>query len=177
MPSKLVFPGERLTVEEEYAPGHHVFADTDGNVIASTMGEPSFDDDSREVHVTPTGNTHTGLEVGSIVYGRVTLVKDAVVILSVGKAFKNGAQRSVYDASAALGVARASRDFVRSLKEHYKIGDFVRARVTSITPYSIEIATNEKGLGVVCSRAEVIQKTIAGKEVFPTSPSRVGEGE
>ncbi|MFH0970185.1 MAG: exosome complex RNA-binding protein Csl4 [Candidatus Diapherotrites archaeon] len=170
MSRKIVFPGERLTVEEEYAPGYHAFSDEDGNVSSSIVGEASFDEESREVHVNPTRNQHVSIDVGTIVYGRVALVKDAVVILSIGRAEKNGEKRAIHDASAVLGVARASRDFIRSLKEHYKIGDIVKAKVSSITPYSIEVSTNEKGFGVICSRDEIIQKTIAGGEKLPVNP-------
>ena len=134
MPSpKLVFPGQRLTVEEEYASGHHTFVDDQGNVVSSMSGEALFDEDAREVHVSPSIKSQ-GIDVGSIVLGRVSLVKDAVVILAIGYAEKDGEPRTIHDASAVLGVARASRDFVRSLKEHYQIGDLVRAKVSGLTP-------------------------------------------
>lgn len=175
MPSpKFAFPGQRLTVEEEYAAGPHTFVDEQGNVVSSISGEVSFDDDSREVQVAPFVKNQ-GIDVGSIVLGRVALVKDAVVIMNIGYAEKDGERRTIYDTSAVLGVARASRDFVRSLKEHYQIGDFVRAKVSGLTPYSIEVSTNEKGLGKVLSRQEVVKKTIAGNERLPVEEKKEKE--
>ena len=164
---KVVFPGEHLTVEEEYSPGSHTHADENGNVYSSITGHPSFDDETREVLVHPKGNLARGIDVGTVVVGRVTLVKDAVAILAIGYAEKDGEKRLIHDASAVLGVARVSRDFIRSMKEHFKIGDFVRAKVSSVTPYSIEVATNEKGLGKLLSREQVIESLRVGNEIFP----------
>jgi exosome complex RNA-binding protein Csl4 len=165
---KLVFPGQRLTVEEEYAPGRNAYVDDEGNVVASAFGEAQFDEDGREVNVSPKGRLpHFSLDVGTIVIGRVTLVKDAVVILNIGYAEKDGEKRAIYDSSAALGVARAAREFIRSLHDYYKVGDFVRAKVSGVTPYSIEVATNEKGLGVIRSRDEIVKRNIAGSERLP----------
>lgn len=172
MPSpKFAFPGQRLTVEEEYAAGQHTFVDEEGNVVSSMSGEVLFDEDGREVQIVPKNPNH-GLDVGSIVLGRVQLVKDAVVILNIGYAEKDGQPRTIYDTSAVLGVARASREFVRSLKEHFSIGDFVRAKVSGITPYSIEVSTNEKGLGKVLSRQDVVKHMNPHNERFPVDDSK-----
>ncbi len=174
-PKKMVFPGQHLTVEEEYTSGTHTFVDDEGNVIASTPGVASFDEDAREVNVKPVGKDLQGIEVGTIVIGRVALVKDAVVILNIGYAEKDGKRRRIHDTSAALGVARVAREFIRSLHDHFKVGDFVRAKVTGVTPYSIEVSTNEKGLGTIVSRDQVIKATISGREVFPVQEKKAGE--
>ncbi len=170
-PPKIVFPGEHLSVEEEYAPGPNTYADEDGNVVASSTGNVAFDENAREVKVQTTTPAGQGIEVGTIIVGRVSLVKDAVAILSIGYAEKNGERRMIHDSTAVLGVARVSREFIRSLKDYFKVGDFVRGRVTGVTPYSIEVSTNEKGLGVIASRDEIVRHTIAGNEVF-SEPSR-----
>lgn len=174
-PKKMVFPGQHLSVEEEYTSGKHTFVDDDGNVISSTSGVVAFDEDAREVNVHPSGKDLRGIEVGAIVIGRVSLVKDAVVILNIGYAEKDGARRQIHDTSAALGVARVAREFIRSLHDHFKVGDFVRAKVTGVTPYSIEVSTNEKGLGKILSREDVVTKTIMGREVFPVQEKKSGE--
>ncbi|MEK6902771.1 MAG: exosome complex RNA-binding protein Csl4 [archaeon] len=174
-PKKMVFPGQHLTVEEEYTSGAHTFVDDEGNVVSTVSGTVSFDDDVREVNVHPTGKDLQAIDVGTIVIGRAALVKDAVVILNIGYAEKDGKRRRIHDTSAALGVARVAREFIRSLHDHFKVGDFVRAKVTGVTPYSIEVSTNEKGLGKILSREDVITKTIMGRETFPIQEKKTGE--
>ncbi len=164
---KVVLPGQRLTVEEEYEPGTNTFADDEGNVISSTSGHAEFDEDSRAVHVHNTHHNAKGVEVGSIVVGRISLVKDAVALLNIGYAEKDGQKRQIFDSTGAIGVSRASRDFVRSMHDLFKIGDFVRAKVSSVNAYSIELMTADKGLGKILSRDDVIQDSRDGKETFP----------
>lgn len=172
-PKKMVFPGQRLSVEEEYTAGPHTYADEDGNVIASVSGQVEFNDDLREVNVAPRRESR-GIDVGTVIVGRVSLVKDAVAIIAVGSAENNGKKRNVFDSSAVLGVARVSRDFIRSMKDHFKIGDFVRARVTSVTPYSIEVSTAEKGMGLIVSRADILEKFRVDNETFPVQEKKEG---
>lgn len=164
---KIVLPGQRLTVEEEYEPGMNTFADEEGNVISSTAGKVTFNEDAREVHVQNEHHNAAGVEVGSIVVGRITMVKDAVALMTIGYAEKNGQRRQIFDATGAIGVARASRQFVRSMHDLFQIGDFVRAKVSSVTRYSTELMTADKGLGKILSRDDVIQSMRDGSETLP----------
>ncbi len=168
---KIAHPGQRLTVEEEYEPGTNTFTDDEGNVISSTSGHITFNEDDRNVHVHNSHHNAKGIEVGSIVVGRISLVKDAVALLSIGYAEKNGQKRQIFDSTGAIGVARASRDFVRSMHDLFQIGDFVRAKVSNVTPYSIELMTADKGLGKVLSRDDVIQDERVEGETFPRTTS------
>lgn len=166
---KIVHPGQRLTVEEEYEPGTNTFTDDEGNVISSTAGHAEFDEDARAVHVHNAHHNAKGIEIGTIVVGRISMVKDAVALLTIGFAEKNGQRRQIFDSTGAIGVARASRDFVRSMHDLFQVGDFVRAKVSNVTPYSIELMTADKGLGKVLSRQDVVQDERDEKEVLPRS--------
>ncbi|MDZ4256480.1 MAG: hypothetical protein U1C71_02655, partial [archaeon] len=118
------FPGEILTVEEEYAPGANTHVDEEGNVFSTCVGDAAFDEEAREVHVYPSPRQKRLIEVGSVVIGRVSLVKNAVVILSLGYAEKDGKLQRLTDTSAALNIARVSKEFIRSLSDYFSIGDF-----------------------------------------------------
>lgn len=165
------FPGDILTVEEEYAPGINTLTDDEGNVLSTVVGDADFDEDAREVHVTPSPRQKRVIEVGSIVVGRVSLVKNAVVLLSLGYATKDGRTQRLTDATAALNIARVSKEFIRSLSDYFKIGDFVRAKVVGVTAYSIEVSTADPGLGVIMPRAQVVSTLIQGPETLP-EPSK-----
>jgi exosome complex RNA-binding protein Csl4 len=162
---KTVLPGDILTVEEEYASGPNTFVDNDGNVIATATGEPEFDEEVREVQVNSGKKEVVGLAVGSTVIGRVGWMRDAVVMLQLGYAEKNGKKLQLFDKNAFLNVARVSRDYVKDLKDYFKIGDFVRAKVTDVTPYSVEVSTIDEGFGVICGRERILDLFVKGKEI------------
>lgn len=162
----LVFPGSPLTVEEEFAAGKNVFVDDNGNVVANVIGSAEFDENSREAHVQQVGRQVNGLETGAIVYGRVILVKDSVVVVGMALAEKDGKKKRIFDSSATINISRVSSQYVRSLGDFFKIGDYVKARVLDVNSYGVELATNEDGLGVIASRDTIIQKLVAGNEQF-----------
>ena len=164
---KVVFPGEPLTVEEEYEPGQNAYTDDEGNVVSSTAGIVSFDEDNRQVHVTNAHHNAQGLEEGAIVIGKVSMVKDMVVLVAIGMAEKDGQRRHIYDTNGALNVSRATGQFVRSMHDLYSVGDFIRARVSGVTRFSVELSTNEKGLGKILSREKISQQENPGTESFP----------
>jgi exosome complex RNA-binding protein Csl4 len=49
----------------------------------------------------------------------------------------------------------------------FQIGDFVRAKVSNVTPYSVELMTADKGLGKILSREHVVRDERVESEVFP----------
>lgn len=168
MPKKdeLVFPGSPLTVEEEFAPGKNAYVDDEGNVLSAAIGSAAFDEQAREVHVQTRGKSVHTLEAGSIVFGRVILVKDSVVVVGMAHAEKDGVKKKIFDTSATINIARVSSEYVRSLGDYFKIGDYIKARVVDVNSYGVELATNEQGLGVIFSRDQIVQKLVAGGEQF-----------
>ena len=146
--------------------GYTVKRQKEGNVISSALGNAEFDEDVREVRVESNSRDVQRVEVGAFVYGRVALVKDAVVVITMARAEKNGKSRKIFDSSATINIARVSQEYVRSLDEYFKVGDYVKARVTDVNSYGVDLATNEPGLGVIFSRDEVIQSLVAGPEQF-----------
>ena len=161
-----VHPGNKLTVEEEFAAGRNTYVDDDGNVVAAALGNVQFDEEGREVHVETKAKQVQPLEVGSIVYGRVAFVKDAVVVITMARAEKDGKPTKIFDSSATINISRVSSEYVSSLDDYFKIGDYVKARVMDINTWGVDLATNEKGLGVIFSRDQVVQSLVAGQEQF-----------
>jgi exosome complex component CSL4 len=147
---KILLPGENITTEEEYAPGRNSFAEK-GFVKSKIMGIANFDDSKKEVTVS--GRSVKKIKAGDIVTGRVMLVKESTVVLDLLSAENDKKIMGVK--MAQLPVRNVSTEFVSDLKKTMKIGDLVRARVTMSSPLAIDVATNEKGLGVIkayCSK-------------------------
>jgi hypothetical protein len=84
----------------------------------------------------------------------------------MAEAHMNGTRRKIFEGSATIGISRAAQQYVRSLEDHFKIGDYVKARVVEVSPTGVELATNEEGLGVIFSREQIVQNLVAGNEKF-----------
>jgi len=68
---------------------------------------------------------------------------------------KNGQAMVMSGVWASIPVHKIARQYVRSVRDCFRIGDIVRARVTLVVPFGVDVTTAEPGLGVVqayCSR-------------------------
>ncbi|MBI4043721.1 MAG: exosome complex RNA-binding protein Csl4 [Candidatus Diapherotrites archaeon] len=145
----LVFPGQHLAVEEEFVGGLNTYADDQGNVAPVIMGEPEFNQSLREVHVTSKIAPVKPLEVGSVIWGKVALVKENAVIITLLHAEKDGEPRKFGGLNGTLMVSRVSREFVKDLGDYFRTGDLVKAKVMQLTAYAIELSTDAHDLGVI----------------------------
>ena len=141
--NKIYVPGEVITTEEEYAPGKNTFEDK-GYVKASGFGTANFDEMQKEVSL-KSKKVET-LKRDDIVYCRVSIVKDSVVIVNIVKAENDKALIVSRGQIPAKFVAKA---YIRNVKEFYKVGDYIKAKVISASNLAVDLATNEKGLGVI----------------------------
>lgn len=140
---QIVIPGEEITTEEEYAQGSNTFTQN-GLIKSNTIGTVTFDDTTKEVHVS--GKGIQLLTIGDIVYGKITLVKESTAIVELKRAENN---KKILTPMATLAVRSVSTQFVSDLHAMFKIGDLIKAKITAISPLGTDIATNETGLGVI----------------------------
>jgi len=151
----IVVPGEFLTVEEEYAPGKNTFEDTEGNVYSTKVGTTDFDNKEREVSIKEIIPLNEVIEPGSILIGRVGLIKESFLVLDILDAEKNNVKQVFPFASAKLMISRVAKFHIKELRDEFRTGDLVKAKVINITKYGIDITTSYPELGVIkafCSK-------------------------
>uniref|UniRef100_A0A7C3F517 Exosome complex component Csl4 n=1 Tax=Candidatus Methanomethylicus mesodigestus TaxID=1867258 RepID=A0A7C3F517_9CREN len=141
--SKIVSPGEKLGVIEEYMPGSNTYED-DGKVISSVAGKVVLDAQSRKVGVSA-AKVAPVPEVGDVVEGIVTSVREEnaqVKIVGIrGKRLLSG------DFSAQLHVSQAAKGYVKSMFDAVNLNDRILAKVTtSWAPYQLSTAEEEMGV-------------------------------
>ncbi|MCX6803599.1 MAG: exosome complex RNA-binding protein Csl4 [Candidatus Diapherotrites archaeon] len=142
--NKIVLPGEEIATEEEYTAGKNAFA-TGGKILATTMGTAYFDEKTKEAKVK--GKSIEELREGDIIVGQVMLVKESSAAIHLLSAENNKNITGI--TMAQLPIRNISNEYVTELKKIIKIGDIIRARVTSESPLGIDLTTKEKGLGVI----------------------------
>lgn len=151
MKKKVFFPGEQIAIEEEYSAGNSAFEE-DGLIKASIIGESVFNDDDREANVK--GKLVEVAKEGDIVYGKVTTIKDSSAIVELLRADE---KKVICNTRSQLPVRNVAKEYVTNIRDFYKTGDFIKAKISKVDKYSIDIATNETGLGVInayCSKCK-----------------------
>jgi len=141
---KIIIPGEAITTEEEYAAGKNTYAQK-GSIKASIMGIAEYDDSNKEARIK--GKSIEELVPGDIIIGQVNLVKESTAVIEILSA-ENG-KKITGVKTAQLPVRNISTEYVSEIKKILKIGDIIRGRITMSSPLAIDLATNEKGLGVI----------------------------
>lgn len=162
----MVFPGEFLTTEEEFASGQNTFTDDDGSVRADSVGVPIVNEARREIEVGKKARIVKAAGVGSTVFGRIMLVKDNMAVIELLSAESNGEPRRLLFSSGSVMVSRVSQNYVKNLRDEFRIGDLVKAKIIEVSNYGIELSTSDRGLGVVkayCSNCRQEMGLFAGK--------------
>ncbi len=147
MEKKAVFPGDFLGYEEEFEPGINTFEEN-GSILSDSVGRAVFDSKAKTVLVEKSRLVEL-IERDSVVIGRVITVKNSMVSVEIFSAEKNGRSQIVGSSFAAIPVRNIARSYVKEAKEFFKIGDIIKAKVAFITPYSVDLRTNDDDLGVI----------------------------
>ncbi len=152
---KIVFPGDSLAVQEEFVAGKNAFDSDDGKVYSDSAGKAFFDSKNHEVSVEKKRNV-SSVKVGSVVFGKVAMIKTSVVVVEITDAIDEKGKPLVFSMSmASLPVRNASPSYLKSLSDAFKIGDLVKAKISMLSPYAIDVRTNDFDLGVIkayCSK-------------------------
>jgi len=166
---KIVFPGETLTVVEEFISGKNTFEDDEGNIKAARVGEPVFDEEEREVFVKSKGGK-VKLRRGAVVFGVVEKTSEKHVLIKMLHGYFDGKPVYFHETFARLGIASASERYLKSMRDEFRIGDFVKAEVEKVTKFSVDLSTKGKEFGVVkafCAKCRKELELVGGKLVCP----------
>lgn len=146
--SKCVVPGEILGSEAEFLGGKNTFTNEDGDVLALVAGPAIMDEEQRVVAVQNV-NTAKNAKSGTVVIAQVMNVRDNTVGVHILTAVYKGRKRVISPAYAVIFISLVDKNYIKDLREFFKIGDLVKAEVSDISPFNIRLRTNEPSLGVV----------------------------
>jgi exosome complex component CSL4 len=140
---KLVLPGDFIATEEEFAPGTNTH-EKDGEIKASIIGIADFDQQTKEAKVK--GKTILPLKEGDIIIGRVVKVNEKMASINI---LSSEQARAIIISTGQIPVRNASQSYTEDMRKCFGLGDYVKAKVVMASRLAIDLATNEKGLGVV----------------------------
>jgi exosome complex component CSL4 len=155
--NEIIFPGNLLCTEEEYEAGQNTFVDEKGNVRSTCVGEKEITKEKYEAKVKKIFSSKEKLTQGDEIIGRVILLKEKSAVVSLLEA-TNGKEKKVCPPSpATLMVFNVSNDYVRNMKDAFKKGDIIKAKVLEVTRFITELSTKENNFGVIrafCSKCK-----------------------
>ena len=148
---RLVVPGERLGVIEEFIPDSGTYV-KDGVIFSKIVGRELLDLLNKRVSVYPLVEGAVVPKPSSIVMGQVGNAQSDNVLVKI---FRVGNKEISGEFGGILHVSDVSDRYVNSINDACKPGDIVRAKVISEKNRVYHLSTNDKNLGVMfafCSR-------------------------
>jgi exosome complex component CSL4 len=148
---KLVIPGERLGVIEEFIPNSGTYV-KDGIIFSQVIGRALVDLISKKVSVYPLVSELIAPKISSIVIGQVGNAQSDNVLVRIFRVGSN-ALSGVF--TGIFHISDVQERYVNSMSDVCKPGDILRAKVISNKNKVYHLSTKDSGLGVLyafCSR-------------------------
>jgi exosome complex component CSL4 len=148
---RLVVPGERLGVIEEFVPDSGTYV-KDGVIYSKIVGRSLVDLQSRRVSVYPAVEGAVVPKVSSTIIGQIGNAQSDNVLVKI---FKVGNKKISGEFGGILHISDVSDRYVTAMNDVCKPGDIVRAKVISEKNRVFHLTTNDKNLGIIdafCSR-------------------------
>lgn len=152
---KIVLPGTFLSTQEEFSAGENAYDDEIGNIYASIIGLPVFDEKTKVVSVKAIARENRLMGLNSVCLALVSNVRENFVMLELLEAKSNKEKRVVSQPFAILPIANVKIDYVNALLEEFKTGDILLVKVVEMNKFSTVVSTKERKLGVIkafCSK-------------------------
>ncbi len=146
MEKKLVVPGDFIGTEEEYLAGHGTFAEKE-RIYATIAGEPL--DTERKLSVQQKRSLRA-LQIGTVVIGTIENIVEPIALVSI-KAGSDG-RESRFGENPDYSVLHASmikRGYVKNVRDEYRIGDIIRAKIADVRNGELRLATDADELGAI----------------------------
>ncbi len=164
---KTVLPGDFIGTCEEFVPRSGTYVDK-GNIYAAVSGIVKINPKERSISVSSVTNTPPYLQVGDIVIGQVTDVKDSVALVEIAGIKGRGEREIVNADQAAIHVSNVKDAYVKELYNEFAPFDIVKARVIDLR--NMRLTTVNKELGVMkayCGNCRTVLKKDDGKLKCP----------
>jgi len=161
---KMVLPGEELSTAEEFENGENTFESKD-MIYSDSVGEVKFDPANYEVKVVKK-KTVKLFHPGTRIYGKITGIRKSSVSVKILEAYDGKEPRVFSKSRASIMISVVSSDYVKNLRDNFRIGDIIVAEVEEVKPYGINLKTNKPELGVVkayCSKCRKPMQLSNGK--------------
>ncbi|VVC01893.1 Exosome complex component Csl4 [uncultured archaeon] len=145
MEKKLVMPGDFIGTEEEYIAGAGTYSDNE-RIYASIAGE--LREEARKLSVVQ-GQPLSILGPGAVIIGKVENIVEPIALVSVQMGDTEAHRFGENGDYAVLHASMIKRGYVKNVRDEYKVGDLIRAKIADIRNGEIRLATDADELGAI----------------------------
>ena len=144
MDKKFVVPGDFIGTEEEYLSGEGTFSDNE-KIYSTITGEAS--EAARKLAVFQKRPLKP-LGIGNTIIGTVENIVEpsALVSMQVGVGEHRFGETDDY---AVLHASMIRKGFVKNVRDEYKIGDIIRAKIVDMRNGEFRLSTDGEELGAI----------------------------
>ena len=163
MEKKFVVPGDFIGTEEEFLAGEGTFSE--GESIRSTLtGEASESD--RKLAVGQKRRLKA-LGIGAVIIGRVENIVEPIALVSMldGEGAGDSHRFGENPDYAVLHASMIRRGYVKNVRDEYRIGDIIRAKIVDMRNGEMRLSTDSDELGAIkafCAKCRHPMKVESG---------------
>lgn len=143
-----VVPGEFVGYEEEFMPGFGTYSEN-GDVYSSNIGELEKDVKKREVKVKVKTRIPMFFKRGMSVYGRIAQMTDNIAVVDIIPMVVGQFYYVPRPVTHILPISEVKRGYTRSMRDEFRIGDIIKAKILSMDQHTVTLTTKAMDLGVV----------------------------
>ncbi|MBN1159761.1 MAG: exosome complex RNA-binding protein Csl4 [Candidatus Diapherotrites archaeon] len=147
MEKKFVLPGELVATEEEIM-GIDGGYEKDGNFYSLYAGWLNINPETRFAKIEIATKFPVNVRPHTAVYGQIKSLTPQVAILDVW-GDRNKTRPVIQSSTAILPIASITTDYLKNLRDAYRVGDIIKAEVEAIEYGTLKLTTKRSYLGVV----------------------------
>ncbi|MBE6499086.1 MAG: RNA-binding protein [Methanobrevibacter thaueri] len=149
---KIVMPGDKLGIIEQYLPGEGTY-DDNGDIKSAVLGNVKINQKKKVISVESNAKPAL-LKIGDTIYGQITDIKPQRANVKI-ECMKDNGRPLALPYLGAIHISQAKKDYLEKLSDAFRIGDIIQAKVVKITGDNVDLSTVEAEDGVLkamCTR-------------------------
>ncbi|MCX8158248.1 MAG: exosome complex RNA-binding protein Csl4 [Candidatus Diapherotrites archaeon] len=163
--SNKVLPGYFISNCEEFLPGRNTFEYND-KIYSDSIGIKEEDMSNRVANVRKLTRELEPLDLDCVVLGIIEKNKDFFSLVRLFKAYKDSKEVVITNSYAFLPIHNMANFYIKDIRDLFRIGDLVKARVVEITNFSVTLTTKDVSLGVVKAFCTNCRHTLSREGVY-----------
>ena len=149
---KIVMPGDKIGIIEQYMPGEGTY-DDNGDITSLVLGNVKINQKKKIISVISNAKPAL-LKVGDMIYGQITDIKTQRVIVKI-ECMKGNGRPLALPYTGAIHISKAKNEYIEKISDAFRIGDIIQAEVVKVSRDNIDLSTTKNECGVLkamCTR-------------------------
>ena len=143
---KFVVPGDFIGTEEEYLPGAGTISEGE-KLYATLSGELA--DKARTLSIAQKRKL-ASLGIGTTVIGSIENIVEPIALVRVKSGSLEGDERLGDNPDySVLHASMIKRGYVKNVRDEYKVGDLIRAKIVDIRNGEMRLSTDADDMGAI----------------------------